>query len=247
MSNPIRFTALAAAMCLAACADTDSEIAELETATTDGEAAALATAIDPGDFADLELGAKIVGPRGPEVKTSLANSEAIMADITSYVACPAGMDECVPADAPEGTIYTYVHTVYPGEDMDASTGAGDGPDDAHVENAEAFMMTQPAHGFTGTAGFSKAEAVAAAGESVDVILTCGDDGGLTWVVNAGDGGNQWEDAEPLTFYWQSTLPPAGPVSAYAIRANGVSGEGEGPLPAASETARNACTGSSTEG
>ena len=200
----------------------------------------MAVALEPGDFADLELGAKIVGPQGPEVKTSLSNEAGILADITSYVACPAGMEECDPATAPEGTIYTFVHQVFPGEDMDPSTGAGEGPDDVDVESATGFKMTGPAHGFTGMAGFSKAEAVAAAGDSVQVVITCDADGSLIWTVNAGDGGNQWEDAEPLTFYWQSTLPPAGPAERYEIRANDVSGTGNGPYPAAAAEATNAC-------
>ncbi|MHA7818245.1 MAG: hypothetical protein ACX930_01215 [Erythrobacter sp.] len=230
----------ASVFALAACGDANEDTAELNVATTDGEAAALDKAVEPGDFADLELGAKIVGPQGPEVKTSLTNAAGVLADITSYVACPVGMTECDPATAPDGTLYTYVHIVYPGEDMDPTTGAGDGPDDIDVEMATAFKMTAPAHGFTGLAGFSKAEAVAAAGESVQVIVTCDADGSLIWTVNAGDGGNQWEDAEPLTFWWQSTLPPAGPAPSYEIRANEVSAIGDGPYPAADPEAMNAC-------
>ncbi|MBV7267153.1 hypothetical protein KCG45_13255 [Erythrobacter sp. WH131] len=216
-------------------------------ATTDGEAAALLSAIDPGDFADLELGAKIVGPRGPEVKTSLSNEVGILADITSFVACPAGMETCDPNTAPEGTIYTYVHIVYPGEDMDPTTGAGAGTDDIDIESAAAFMMTAPAHGFTGEAGFSKAEAVAAAGSSINIVVTCEEDGQIYWTANAGDGGDQWEDAEPITFYWRSTLPPAGPAVSYAIRANGASASGEGPYPAKDDNATNACTAIPTAG
>jgi hypothetical protein len=150
------------------------------------------------------------------------------------------MEECIPSEAPEGTIYTYVHTVFPGEDMDPTTGAGDGPDDVDVEMATAFRMIAPALGFTGTAGFSKAEAIAAAGDAVDVVVTCDDTGALIWTVNAGDGGNQWEDAEPLTFFWQSTLPPAGPAPHYEIRTLNGDGIGNGPYPSPDESATNAC-------
>jgi hypothetical protein len=229
---------------LCACS-AENDQAELTAATTDGEAATLADSIDAGDFMELTLGAKIVGPRGPEVKAALSNDTAIMADMTSYVACPVGMATCDPSTAPEGTIYTYVHTVYPGEDNDPATGAGNGDDNLHIENAESFMMTAPAHGFTGEAGFSKAGAIAAAGENVEVVITCGASGELIWTVNAGDGGDQWEDAEPLTFYWRSILPPAGPAAHYAIRANEVSGVGEGPYPAPGDTATNACLNGST--
>ncbi|GMN01560.1 hypothetical protein [Erythrobacter sp. MTPC3] len=221
--------------------DMPEDSAELETPTTDGEAAALARSIEPGDFADLRLGAKIEGPQGPEVQTSLSNGAGIFADITSYVACPDGMEVCDPATAPEGTIYTYVHIVYPGEDNDPATGAGTGADDVDVETAGAFMMTQPSSGFTGVAGFSKAEAEVAIGPGDNLVITCGEDGNLIWTINAGDGGDQWEDAEPLTFFWQSTLPPAGPAESYAIKANDVVAAGEGPYPAVDDTATNACT------
>ncbi len=234
-------------LALAACGGTADDTAELEVATTDGETEALASAIDAGDFADLSLGAKIVGPRGPEVKTSLSNEAGNLADITSYVACPADMDVCDPKTAPKGTIYTYVHIVFPGEDMDPTTGSGEGADDTDIESASAFMMSAPAHGFTGNAGFSKAEAIAAAGEGVEVVTTCEENGALFWTVNSGDGGNQWEDAEPLTFYWQSTLPPAGPANSYAIKANDVTANGEGPYPAADPEVTNACTAPSTAG
>ncbi|RGP40710.1 hypothetical protein BPTFM16_00998 [Altererythrobacter insulae] len=235
------------ATALAACGENEYEMAELEVATTDGETEALARALEPGDFADLNLGAKIEGPRGPEVKASLGNEVGNLADITSYVACPEGMEVCDPKTAPEGTIYTYVHIIYPGEDMDPMTGSGDGPDDIDIEEANAFMMAAPAHGFTGNAGFSKAEAVVAAGPMVDVVVTCEENGAIFWTVNPGDGGNQWEDAEPLTFYWQSTLPPAGPATAYSIRANDVTGIGEGPYPAKNPEHSNACTSLSTTG
>lgn len=243
---------IAPVLLLAACGDPVGERVEdvsndLEVATTDGEAEALSRAIEPGDFADLELGAKFVGPQGPEVKTSLSNEAGILADITSYVACPAGMDVCDPATAPEGTVYTYVHIVYPGEDMDPTTGAGAGPDDVDVESAVAFMMSAPAYGFTGEAGYSAAEVAAAAGPNAKVVVTCEMDGEIFWTISAGDGGNQWEDAEPITFYWRSTLPPAGPAPVYSIRANNVTATGEGPYPAQNAKATNACTSSSTSG
>lgn len=230
----------ASALALSSCGVEPDADAELDVATTDGEAAAMAKDIEPGDFADLELGAKIVGPQGPEVKTSLSNEAGVLADITSYVACPAGMMDCDPKSAPEGTIYTYVHIVYPGEDNDPDTGAGAGADDNDVEMATAFKMVAPALGFTGMAGFSKGEAVAAAGEGVQVVITCDDSGALIWTVNAGDGGDQWEDAEPLTFWWQSALPPAGPAPHYEIRADGVSAAGNGPYPGTNPDATNAC-------
>ena len=225
---------------LAACsAEPDAEPTDLEVATTDGEADALARALDAGDFIDLELGAKVVGPQGPEVTGTLSTTEGNFADIRSFVACPAGMDPCDSKTAPEGTIYTYVHVVYPGEDNRSGSGSGSGNDSSDIEQATSFAMLRPAHGFTGTAGYSKAEAMAAIGPKADVVITCRE-GGLVWTINAGDGGDQWEQAEPLTFYWQSTLPPAGPAVAYSINANYTDARGPGPMPAETEGSSNAC-------
>ncbi|GGA04956.1 hypothetical protein GCM10010923_13150 [Blastomonas marina] len=238
--------AACAALALAACAEDPSTVAgtdetDLDNVDTESEREAAAAALEAGDFANLELGAKIVGPQGPEVKTTLSNDAGIFADITSYVACPAEMSTCDPATAPRGTVYTYVHIVYPGEDNDPTTGAGDGADSSDVERATLFRMNRPATGFTGTAGYAKAEALAAIGEKADIVITC-DDGALAWTISAGDGGNQWEASEPLTFYWQSTVPPAGPASAYAIDADGIRATGDGPYPGDGQGSANACLG-----
>jgi len=218
---------------------TGSDVTDLNDANTTADAISMAVDREKGDFGELKLGAKIVGPRGPEVKVALSNAAGSFADMTSYVACPEGMTECDPKTAPEGTVYTYVHIVFPGEDMDPSTGSGDGADSSDVESASAFRMTSPAHGFNGAGGYSKAEAMAAIGAKADVVMSC-DEGALVWTVNAGDGGNQWEQGEPLTFYWQSTLPPAGPADAYQITANASDAQGQGPLPAVDAAATNAC-------
>lgn len=241
MTNKLTFLALSSALALTACSDrpSDNEVTDLNSANTDGEVAAMAAALDAGDFADLQLGAKIVGPQGPEVIGAMSNAEGNFADIRSFVACPAGMDPCNPKSAPAGTVYTYVHVVYPGADNSAKTGSGQGNTSSDIERATAFKMTMPAHGFNGVAGYSKAEAQSAIGAKADVVISC-KDGALAWTVDAGDGGNQWEQAEPLTFYWQSTLPPAGPAKAYAIDANYAEAIGSGPYPSAKEGVANAC-------
>ncbi len=241
MTKTLNILALSsAALMLAACSAETTQDTDLDVATTDGEAAALDRSIEAGDFMDLQLGAKIIGPQGPQVEASLDNAEGSFADIRSFVACPSGMEICDPKTAPDGTIYTYVHVVYPGEDNQPDTGSGAGNDSSHVEKATAFKMLQPAHGFTGKVGYSKAEAIAAIGAKAQVVVTCAG-GSIVWTVNAGDGGNQWEQAEPLTFYWQSTLPPAGPAPAYAIMANAAEASGPGPMPAARKGATNACS------
>ncbi|ABC63227.1 hypothetical protein [Erythrobacter litoralis] len=246
---------LSLALVATACADatdvddetntvTGSDVTDLNDVNTDGDAISKAVDRDKGDFGELELGAKIVGPRGPEVKVALSNASGNYADMTSYVACPDGMDPCDPATAPAGTVFTYVHIVYPGEDNDAATGSGDGADASDVERATEFRMLRPAHGFTGSAGYSKAEALAAIGAKADIVMSC-DNGALVWTVNAGDGGDQWEQGEPLTFYWHSTLPPAGPAPAYQIEVDGTAATGNGPMPASADRASNACLAPAT--
>ena len=241
---------LAMSLILAACGESPdydeeintvagSDVTDLNDVNTDGDAISKAVDREKADFADLKLGAKIVGPQGPEVKTALANASGNYADIRSYVACPAGMTTCDPRTAPEGTIYTYVHVVYPGEDNDPTTGSGNGADSSDIERATEFRMLRPAHGFTGVGGYSKAEAMAAIGAKADIVMSC-DGGALVWTVNAGDGGNQWEQGEPLTFFWQSTLPPAGPAPIYQIEVDGTAASGSGPAPAANDAAANAC-------
>jgi hypothetical protein len=239
MIRPLFLVPLAAGLALAGCGGGDADETDLEAATTDGEAEALADALPAGDFMDLKLGAKIEGPQGPEVVSAFSNAEGAFADVRSYVACPAGIDPCDPNTAPAGTVYTYVHVVTPGEDNDPDEGAGKGPDNSRVELANAFVMTEPAHGFTGKAGYSKAEAAAAMGALGKVVITC-DRGMLVWTLDAGDGGNQWNYQEPVTFWWQSTQPPAGPVEAYEIRADRTTAKGKAPYPARSETVKNAC-------
>lgn len=237
--------ALPLILALGACgSDADEPPTDLETAQSDGEAQALAQNIAAGDFLDLQLGARIQGPQGDEVEGALGNAEGNFADMRSYVACPAGAQQCDPANMPAGTVYTYVHVVYPGEDNRPDSGSGEANDSSDVERATAFRMIRPATGFTGAAGYSKDEAMAAIGPKADVVITC-DEGALVWTVSAGDGGDQWEQAEPLTFWWQSTVPPAGPAKAYAIEANYTQASGDGPYPGDAQGATNACTAPSS--
>ncbi|MXP09267.1 hypothetical protein [Pseudoblastomonas halimionae] len=238
--------AAVAALALSACSDgpdtvEGSDETDLDNVDTVSEAEAEKEALPADDFADLELGAKIDGPQGTEVKTTLSNQAGNFADITSYVSCPDGLDPCDPREAPEGTVFTYVHVVYPGEDMDPTTGAGEGVSSSDVERATMFRMTRPARGFTGKAGFSKGEVEAAIGTKADVVITC-NDGALVWTVSAGDGGDQWQAREPITFWWQSTLPPVGPADAYEIEVDGTLASGNGPYPGKSDSAAQGCAG-----
>lgn len=240
-------TASALALALAACSDDptpaevrDQEVTDLNSVDSDGEAIAKAKALPAGDLTELTLGAHVAGDDKDEGTTrAMSNAAGNFADLRSFVACPKGMDRCDPQTAPAGTVYTYVLVVYPGGDNKAAKGIGANNSASDIERATAFRMTIPAHGFTGKAGYAKPEALAAIGPKADVVVSC-DAGKIVWTVSAGDGGNQWEQKEPLTFYWQSTLPPAGTAAAYAFDADGTTATGSGPYPAAKEGVANAC-------
>jgi hypothetical protein len=45
------------------------------------------------------------------------------------------------------------------------------------------------------------------------------------------GGDRWKAGEPITFYWQSTEPPAGKAQAYLVETDGSVAIGSGPFPA----------------
>jgi hypothetical protein len=217
----------------------DREVTDLNHAVTPGEAHAVAKALPAGDFTEFTLGAKVKGGGG-EATHAMRNTAGNFADIRSYVACPQGTTVCDPAKLPPGTVYTYVAVVYPGGDNDDATGIGKGAAASTVERGTAFRMVMPANGFTGAAGYAKPEAMAAIGPKADVVITC-DGGKLVWTVSAGDGGDQWGQKEPLTFYWQSTLPPSGTAPAYAFDADGTTAIGSGAYPAAKSGVANGCT------
>ena len=96
-------------------------------------------------------------------------------------------------------------------------------------------MTQKAQGFNRAVGYSNAQALAALG-SEDAISITSDDGRLIWRVVQGDG---WKPGSTLTFWWQSTLPPAGPADAYLLEVNGDQAVAKGPFPAEEKPAETA--------
>ncbi len=237
----VLLTVSALALTLAACSKDpsqrevqDQEVTDLGHVDSNSEAIAKAKSMPAGDLTEFTLGG-----RTGEKTVAMANSAGSFADLRSFVACPKGMDPCNPKTAPEGTVYTYVMVVYPGGDNDDDTGIGSHNTASDIERATAFRMTMPAHGFTGKAGYAKPEALAAIGPKADVVVSC-DAGKIVWTVSAGDGGNQWEQKEPLTFYWQSTLPPAGAAKAYAFDADSTEAVGSGAYPAARQGVANAC-------
>lgn len=206
--------ALAAPLALVACAEEPPAPEETPTPMATGPRTLVAAG-----FNDQQLGPKIVGPQGPEVVDEISFEGMPVAKIVSYVACPApsegepAADECKPGEQPDGAIFTYVHKV-------TSTGA-----DTEAQPFS-FRTTKPVTGFANNIGFDRKQAEAALGEDY-VIGVQNDNGALVWRIEAGDG---WGEGEEITFFWQSTLPPAGPAEAYEIETNTGTAVLTGPFP-----------------
>ena len=81
-------------------------------------------------------------------------------------------------------------------------------------------------GFTGSIGYDREQVAAALGPDGSIKVQ-DDNGALTWRVVGGDG---WKTGEPITFFWQSTLPPEGTAQAYTLRADEKIAMASGPFP-----------------
>lgn len=205
---------------LAACGDSAPEPAPTPTPTVAQPRSLAAANLDLST-----LGAKIVGPQGPEVETVLSAGNREIGRMVSFVACPQDITECVPGSLPDGTIYTYVHRITMADQPVLDAEPEQGPE--VVENPPTlFRTTEKAHGFNGAIGYSMAEALAALG-SEDAISITSDDSRLIWRVVQGEG---FAPGSTLTFWWQSTLPPAGPADAYLLEVDGSQAIAQGPFP-----------------
>ncbi len=182
--------------------------------------------------ADLDLttlGGKITGPQGAETETLLSIEDREIGRLTSYVACPRDVAECLPQTLPEGTVYTYVHRVTladadatPAPPVAATSSATNAPE----TGATLFRTTLPATGFAHSIGFDRTQATAALG-SPDAITITSDGGQLIWRVTAGQG---WKPGTTMTFWWQSTVPPQSLREAYLISVNGQEDAANAPFP-----------------
>lgn len=215
-------------LALAACSgepETD-DASPTPTAAVTSDAPSEPRTLVASDLGEIELGAKIEGPVGPEVEASIIVGGRSIGDIVSFVACPAEYDECDPEELPEGTVYTYVHTIRPGVDdpNDPPFMRPVGLDE--VEDATMFSTVREAAGFNGAIGYNREQAEAALGPN-GVIRVSDDNGTLNWRIVGGDG---WSTGEPITVFWQSTLPPEGPAEAYALRADEKIAMASGPFP-----------------
>ena len=210
-----------APLALTACGDREPEPAPTPTPTV-----AQPRALAPADLDLTTLGARIVGPQGDEVETVLSAGNREIGKMVSFVACPEGVTECVPGDLPADTIYTYVHQVTLADAPQVEEQPEEGPE-VLESPPTLFRMTQEAHGFNRAVGYSNAQALEALGNE-DAISITSDGGRLIWRVTQGEG---WKPGSTITFWWQSTLPPAGPADAYLLEIDGNQAKAKGPFPA----------------
>ena len=187
----------------------------------------LGVEITPVDLADLSLGARIVGPVGPEVQVTFINDDDQgVGDLESSVSCPDGIDPCTPPTNPPGTIYTYVHTAIPGVDLPNDPPFPTPDQIVTFDDVLSFRLGFVAEGFNGVAGYDFSQAATALGTSDEISIELEDDGSLTWSIDS----DEWDSNEPLTFFWQTTQPPSDPGGVYSINDGAVTGLGAGPLP-----------------
>lgn len=189
-------------------------------------APAFADSINSVDFGELDVGAKIVGPVGPDVEVSLINADGhSVGDLRSSVNCPSGFTKCMPSDNPSGTIYTYSHTVIPGLDKPNDQPFPQPSTVLALDDLTRFELGFEAAGFNGVAGYDFGEADTA-GVSFTIEQT--ESGELVWMADSED----WDTGEPITFFWQTTQQPVGPNGIYSISNSTSHGAGKGPVPAA---------------
>ncbi|EDL50200.1 hypothetical protein [Erythrobacter sp. SD-21] len=210
---------LIAPLALAACSQS-----EPEPTPTPSPTVAEPRTLVPAELDIDSLGAKIEGPQGPEPEAALTLGGGEIGRIVSYVACPEGVEECLPDEMPEGTVYTFVHQIT----LDGVSGADPASGPEVVEAPPTlFRTTERAHGFNGSIGYSRSQAQAAFG-SEDAIGVTVDDGRLIWRVT--DTPN-WQQGSTVTFWWQTTQPPAGPSDAFLLEVLGNQIAANGPFPA----------------
>lgn len=188
-------------------------------------APAFADVINGVDLGELNVGAKIIGPVGPDVEVSLINADGhSVGDLRSSVSCPSGFTECMPTDNPSGTVYTYPHTVTPGQDQPNDQPFPQPSTVVNFDDVNRFELGFEAAGFNGVAGYDFGEADTA-GVSFSIEQT--ESGELVWMTDS-DG---WDTGEPITFVWQTTQPPVRPGGVYSISNSTGHGAGKGPVPA----------------
>lgn len=193
-----------------------------------------AAVISATDLSSISLGAKIVGPVGPEVESTISFIDGTsrdvigVADIISSVSCDARFADCSAAAVAgfDDVVYTYQHQVIPGVDL-ANDPPFPSPDSVvPLDGATEFRMLFPATGFLRVAGFDFGQATAAIG-GTNITIERLTDGSLLWTMPVGAG---WDTNEPITFFWQTTQRPSGPSGQFSTTNGTLEGIGNGPIP-----------------
>ena len=193
---------------------------------------ASAALITPTDLDSLTLGAKIVGPVGAEVETSLIDLNGNgLGDFVSSVSCPVGFSQCLPPENPPQTIYTYIHKVTPGVDSPNDPPFPQPSVVLPFDNVTEFRLGFEAFGFTGVAGYSFTEAATALGTQAQFNIEL-DNGSLIWTAPTG---SDWNTGETINFFWQTSQPPSGPEGIYTASNDTQMGSAMGPLPVPVQT------------
>lgn len=218
--TPIAIALLALAACSGGPADDDGQT------HAPGTLADAEHMVTPTDFASLTLGGTVQGPLGPEIEASLVAGDVAVGDISSRVQCPSEGETCDPATAPEGTIYTYIYEIRPGFDGPNDEGIAAPERLIPVEHATSFALGFPAYGFTGVAGYDIEASSELLAPGFNAVISCAD-GRLSWTFPPESG---WSTGETITFFWQTTQPPAGPDGQYRFVGDGQQATGVGPMP-----------------
>jgi hypothetical protein len=238
----MRRAVLAVLVVAAGCAEERSPAPEPRPTATIAAPRTLIAADLPG-----QLGAKIAGPQGTDPEFAVIAEGKVVAKVASYVACPSGrtvdgepvpptgMTACDPTRSPAGTIYTFVHTITPAE-AEMAPSPGTGAEAAAPEEVlpALFRMTRSATGFRGAVGYDLDQAEAALGARDPISITL-DNGRLIWRVTKGTG---WKPGAPVTVWWQTTAPPAGPQAAFRLELDGTSHRVKAPFPGAENVRTN---------
>ncbi|MXP28906.1 hypothetical protein GRI58_08730 [Porphyrobacter algicida] len=234
--------ALFAPLILAGCS---SQPAPTQTPSATPTVAAPRTLV-AADYDHSALGAKIDLGIAPDEELPIKDAQGKqIATLLASVACPQDSTQCVPKDMPKGTVYTYLLTITPtppslgSPEPIAPLETGAASTTPRAENPPVlFRLTRAATGFNGAVGYSHSQALDALG-SEDAITVNYDTDEIIWRVTDGSG---WEAGMPITFWWQSTVPPTGTAKAYHLEIGGHSAVVDAPFPppqAASGTKKDA--------
>lgn len=162
------------------------------------------------DFDPASLGARVAGMDVTDAPIGDAGEP--LARLTAYVACAKEVAVCDPAKLPEDTVYTYVLTIKRSAVQASDSRTGSAAPAAIIPIPPTLAMIDVATGFEGAVGYSLSEARDALGaeDALSITLT---QGRLAWRVTGGD---VWKPEKAITFWWQSTRPPAPPSPAYHL-------------------------------